>query len=110
DPAPVEDDDLVAVPDGAEPVGDHDAGAAAAAQVVDDDGFRLGVQRARDLVQHEDAGAPDQGSGDLQALPLAAGEVPAVLLDPAVDAAGAAGDDVLDRGVLERAEHGLVGY
>lgn len=54
-------------------------------------------------------GLPHQRPCDLQALALATGEVAAVLLDPAVDATGAARDDLVQRRVLQRRDHGLVG-
>src|SRR5256885_5774926 len=100
--------DLVAVPDRAQPVGDDDAGAAAPAQVLVDGQLGLRVQRAGRLVEHQDAGRTDQRPGDLQTLALPAGEVAPVLGDEAVDAAGARGDHVVDHRVLQRGDHVLV--
>src|SRR5579883_2009265 len=81
DASAAQDDDLVTVADRAEPVGDDQAGAAAPAEVVVDDPFRLGVQRTGGLVEDYQAGVADQGPGDLEALALPAGEVPRPLGD-----------------------------
>ncbi len=56
DPALVQDDDLVAVPDGGEAVGDDQAGAAPPAQVPVDELLGQGVEGAGGLVQDEEAG------------------------------------------------------
>ena len=79
DPALVEDDDLVAVADGAQAVGDDQAGAAAAAEVVVDERLGHRVERAGRLVEDEQRRVADQGPGDLQPLPLTAREVPCAL-------------------------------
>ena len=81
DPAAGKDDDLVAVADRREPVGDDQAGATAPAQVVVDDHLGLRVERACGLVEDQEAGVADQGPGDLQPLALAAGEIPPLLAD-----------------------------
>lgn len=46
--------------------------------------------------------------GDLQTLPLPSGEVAAVLLHSAVDPAGAPGDDLVQGGVLQGGDDGVV--
>ena len=97
-----EHDDLVAVADGAQAVGDDQAGASPAPEVVVDDGLGLGVQRAGGLVEHQQARVADQRPGDLQALPLAAGEVPGPLGDDRVVTAPAAQQVAMDRGPQAR--------
>ena len=91
-------DDLVAIADGAQAVGDDQAGAAPTAEVVVDDGLGLGVQGAGGLVEHQQAGIADQRPGDLQPLPLAAGEVPGSLGDDRVVAAPPPQQVAMDRG------------
>src|SRR5690349_10690940 len=91
----VEDDDFVAVPDGAQTMGDDDAGAAAPTQVRADALLGAGVEGAGGLVEDEDGRGADQRPGDLQSLTLPAGEVASVLFDWAVDAPVACGDDVV---------------
>jgi hypothetical protein len=77
----VEHDDLVGVTDGAEPVRDHDARAAAPAEGTVD--LRLGgrVERGGGLVEDEDGRPARERTRDLDALGLAAREVRAALGD-----------------------------
>ena len=66
-------------PDGAQAVGDDEAGAATAAQAVVDAHFGDGVQGAGGFVQNQHRRVVHQRPGDLQPLPLAAAEVASVL-------------------------------
>src|SRR5262245_59304635 len=84
----VEDDDLVAVADRAQAVGDDDARAAAATDAGVDRGFGGAVERARGFVEDEDARVVDEAAGDLEPLPLTAAEIRARLGDQPVIAAG----------------------
>ena len=95
----VQDDDLVAVADGAQPVGDDQAGAAPPAQVVVDALLGRGIQGAGRLVQHQDAGGQRQRPGDLQPLALPAAEVLAALLDRAAVTPGPGHDVLVHAGV-----------
>ena len=82
----VDDDDGVAVLDGAEAVGDHEHGASRGdlREVLHDDVLALVVERARGFVEDEDARIEDEGARDGDALPLAAGEEAAALADEGV--------------------------
>src|SRR5690348_15827080 len=84
----VEDDDLIAVTHGAQSGCDHDAGTAAAPQIVDDHLLGLGIEGTGHLIEDAHAELAGQRPGDLEALSLAAAEVLAILRHPAVDAAG----------------------
>src|SRR5690606_20714433 len=75
DLAALHDDDLVGVPDGAEAVGHDNARTAPAPQVPVDFHLGAGVQGAGGFVEDEEAGVIHQGTGDLQALALAAAVV-----------------------------------
>ena len=103
DLAALQHDDLVAVANGAEPVGDDQAGAAAAAQVVVDRLFGRRIERAGGFVEDENRGIVDERARDLEALPLTAAEVAAALFHVPGIAARACGDVVVDRGVARRA-------
>src|SRR5215210_157823 len=98
--APVEDDDLVAVADCAEPVCDYQAGASPPPEVVVYDALRRRVQRASRLVEDQDSGLADECPGYLQALALAAAEVVPSLFDFALVAARACRHVVVDASVL----------
>ena len=76
--------DLVRVEDGAEPVRDHQAGAARH-QLRDrplDLRLRLGVHRAGGLVEHQDRRIERERTGEAQELPLAHAQAPAPLAEP----------------------------
>ena len=75
-PAVVEDDDLVGVPHGREPVGDGDRGATPGQGVEGllDGTLGLGVECAGRLVEHQDPRVAEQGAGDGEPLLLPAGE------------------------------------
>ena len=81
-------DDLVAVADRAQAMGDDDAGAAAAPQIVVDDLFGDRIERAGRLVEHDHRGIGNQRPGDLDALALAAAEIGAAFVDVAVVVSG----------------------
>ncbi len=56
DVAATQDDDLVAIADRGQPVGDDQAGAASPTQIVIDDALGPRVQRARGLIEDHQAG------------------------------------------------------
>lgn len=93
-PALIDDVDHVRLLDGAQPVGDGDGGAALRGRVQGrlDHLFRLRVQRRRRFVEEEDFGVAQEGSGDGDALLLAAGEEAAFGADDGGEAV--AGGDV----------------
>ena len=68
----VEYDDAVAMPDGAQTVGDDQTGAVQTVEIVTHLLLADVVERRGCLVEEEDAGVPHQGSGDEQTLLLAA--------------------------------------
>lgn len=76
DTARVEDDDVVGVAYGVEPVGDDDAGASAAGrgQFTHDAGLAAFVDRAGGLVQDQDRGVGQQRPCEGEPLALSAGE------------------------------------
>src|SRR6185369_9937204 len=69
-----DDVDAVGVLDGAQAVGDDDAGCLQALQAAADDLLGAVVERAGGFVEEEDARPVDHGTGDQDALLLAAGE------------------------------------
>src|SRR6185436_16111225 len=71
--------DLVAVPNRAEPVGNDQTGATAAAKIVIDDLFGDRVQGAGGFIQNQQRRIADQRPSYLQALSLAAAEITACL-------------------------------
>src|SRR3989338_10121078 len=79
DTAVVEDDDAVGVRDGAEPMGDHEAGVAlgGGAELILDVELGLAVERGGPLVAKEDGGLAEHRAGDGDALLLAPGELEA---------------------------------
>ena len=92
DPALVEDDDLVGVDDGREAMGDDDRGPARgdALQGLLDRRLGPAVEGAGRLVEDQDRRVLEQGSGDRDALLLAAGKLEAALADLALIAVGQA--------------------
>ena len=84
----VEHDDQVAVPDGAEAMGDDQASDASAAQGFVDAQFGEGIERAGRLVENQDGGIRHQSPGDFETLLLAAAEVAPALQHGSVVALG----------------------
>src|ERR1017187_265879 len=99
----VEHQDLLAIADGAEPVGHDHAGATQAAHIVVDGLLRGGIEGAGSFVQHQDARRSGQRARNLQPLALAAAEVAPVFLHGVIVATLAVGDVFVDTGVLGRA-------
>ena len=79
DAALVQHDDLIAIADGGQAVGDDDAGDAALCDGVDDLVLRLRVQGGRRLVHDADGRILGEGAGDFEPLALAAGQVAAAV-------------------------------
>ena len=92
DPAVLEDDDPVAAADRGDLVRDDQAGAAGEVllQGLLDPRLGLGVEGAGAVVEQQDGGVGDEGPGQGQALPLAAGEREPALADRRVQAGGRA--------------------
>jgi len=92
------DENLVGATDGGEAVGDHEGGAALHEEVeaVLDEGLGFGVERARGLVEYEDAGVGEDGARDGEALALTAGELDAALADDGVVAFGKTLGELVD--------------
>jgi hypothetical protein len=76
DRAVVEDENHVGMADGRKPVRDRDRRPASqqAAEPLEDQRFRLGVEGGRWLVKQQDRRVTDDGAGNRNPLPLAAGE------------------------------------
>jgi hypothetical protein len=97
DPPALQDDQAVGAAEGAEAVGDGDR-RPAADQVVQrllDLALGLGVDRRGRLVEDQDAGVDQQGAGDRDPLPFAAGEGLAALADRGVVPLGQAEDELV---------------
>ena len=102
-------DDLVAVADRGQPVGDHDTGDAAVLDSFHQFIFGFGVQSAGRLVQNDNGRILRQNPGNLQALPLSAGQVPAVFDQPALVSSGPLQDIVMNLRVAGgNTLHGIV--
>lgn len=99
----VQDEDLVGVPDRAEPVGDDDLRAPLAGQVGVDADLGDRVEVAGGLVEDQYGGAAGQCPGQCQALPLPAGQACAVLGQPGGIAERGRGDLVVQAGQPGRA-------
>src|SRR5262249_36237436 len=86
DLAAFEDDDAAGVPDGAQAVGDDEAGAALHEfeERALDERFALGIEVAGGFVEDQDARVGEDGAGDGDALLLAAGEAYAAFTDDGV--------------------------
>ena len=69
--AELQNDDLVAISDGTQSVGNNQTRAAASPKVVVDCLFGAGVECARRFVEDEERWIADQGARDFQALTLA---------------------------------------
>jgi hypothetical protein len=74
DPSVFHHQDAVGIDDGAQPVGDHDPGAAERAEVAMHHAFGDAVEITRGLVEQQDGGAMGQGSGEGHPLLLASGK------------------------------------
>jgi hypothetical protein len=84
DVSAVHDDDPVSVHDRGQAVCDHDSGSVEPAGAFGDDALRFIVQGAGCLIEKQDAWLADEGLGDHQALPLAAGERATAIADDCV--------------------------
>ena len=98
--AGIQHDDAVGVPDGGEPVGDDQGGAAPhqPGQRLVDQFLVDGVQVRGGLVEHQHGRVLEQRPGDGQALPLAAGKLHPALARHRVVARGEPGDEAVDVG------------
>ena len=79
----------------------QDQGGAAGHQAVErllDHRLVLGIDRGQRFVQHQDRGIAQQGAGDGDALPLAAGQARAALADHGLVAVGQRGDEAVGVG------------
>jgi hypothetical protein len=105
DAAAVHDQDLVGAADGGQAVRDDEGGAALPqpAEAVADERLALAVQARCRLVEDQDARVRDDGAGDGDALPLAAGQLDAALADDGVVAVLEAVDELVRVGDARRA-------
>jgi hypothetical protein len=90
DPALVDDQDLIGLTDGRQPVGDDQRGAAGQGRLerLLDGGLRLGVQMRGGLVKHHDGRRLEQQPGQRDPLLLAAGQPEAAVAHDGVQAVG----------------------
>ena len=102
DAAAFEHDDFVAIADRAQAVGDDDAGAASAPQVVVDGFFGDRIKCSRRFVQDKDRGIANQSSGDFDALTLTTAEIRTAFIDVAVIIARSAREVLMNQRVLGR--------
>jgi len=111
DAALVQDDDLVGVLHGAQPLGDDDLGGAGdlPGEGPADEGVGAGVDGGGRVVEDEDLRPLEQGAGDAQALLLASGDIGAALLDAGVVAVGELPDELVGLGELAGADELGVG-
>lgn len=110
DPSRVEDDDVVGVADGGEPVGDHQDGAVAdgVQQFPDDVRLAAFVDRAGRLVEDEHGGVREEGPREGEPLSLPAGQGGAALAEDGGVAVGEGGDLVVDARHARRRRQVLV--
>ena len=101
----IENNDLIAVADRGEPVGNHDAGYSSFADSLYHIIFRPGIERTRRLIQNDDGRILCQHPGDLQSLSLTAGEVFAVLCQLALISAGSGQYIIVDLGISRSQDH-----
>src|SRR5215470_16064198 len=85
----VQNDDLVAVPDGTQAMGNDQASTSPAAKAVLNELFHARIQSAGGLVQDQNAGIRSQRPGYFQTLTLSSAQVSPRLLDDPVVRAGA---------------------
>ena len=83
----LQNDDLVAVTYGTQPVCNHDAGTATRQKSLSDQVFGFCIKCAGGLIKNQYARVVDQRPGDLQSLPLAAGKVGAAFYQLAIESA-----------------------
>src|SRR5262249_30345799 len=104
DAAASDGDDAVGAADGGEPVGDDQDGAALpdASHVVLDDPLAFIVERARGLIEDQDARVGDECAGNRDALALAAGQARAPLAHHGVVALGELQNELVRAGKLRR--------
>lgn len=95
-----EHNDLVAITNGAEPVGNDDARAAPPAKVVIEAVFRQRIEGTRRFVKDKDARIDSKRSRNLESLPLASTKVSASFFDPIVEPAQARRDVIVNHGVF----------
>ena len=105
DAAALHHQDLVAIADRAEAVGDDDAGAAGAADAVHDMLLGLGVHRAGRLIQNQHARLHGQGTRDRQTLTFAAAEIGAAAGQFGAVTIRTRGDEVVRGGALSSLYH-----
>src|SRR5262245_33462191 len=115
-PAALDGDDAVGGPHGGQPMRDDEHGAALGdlAHVALDHALALRIERARRLVEAEDARVRHKRARNGDALPLAAGERRAALADDRVVALGELKDEIVRAGEPRRGDdalepHGRVG-
>src|SRR5207237_4511980 len=102
--AALEDEDRIRIHQRGEAVRDNNQGAALrdAQQVGVDDRLAVRIERARRLIEDQDARITDQRAGDRETLPLAARQVCRALLDKGLIAARQALDELLGAGKPRR--------
>ena len=100
--APLDGDDAIRHAHGGQPMRDdeHRSAVGDLRHVLLDDALALVVERARRLVENQDARIGDQGAGDGDALALPAGQAAAALADDRVVAFGQFEDEVMRAGEL----------
>ena len=108
---PLHDHDAVRFAYGRQAVGDdqHGAPRANAAHIVLDDLFRFIIERARRLVENQDARIADQGAGDGDALALAARQARAVLAHHGVVAFGQFANEIVGARQFRHGDDGING-
>ena len=94
----VEDDDAVAVADGAQPMGDDQSGAGQLLQVVGHLFLRNIVQCRSRLVEEQNTGLGNERTGDEQTLLLATAETASAFAHHGVKLHGHAPDVLVDAG------------
>src|SRR5579883_189050 len=109
DAAALDGDDAIGRAHGGKAMRDDDHGAALsdAAHILLDDALALIIERARRLVENEDARIGDERAGDRNALTLSAGEAAAALADDRVVALRQFEDELMRAGELRRGDHTL---
>src|ERR1700730_4941294 len=95
-----EDNNFVAITNGAQAMGHDQARATASAKVLIDELFGCGIQSAGRFVEDQEGGRINQGARDLESLPLTTREIGSSLGDIALNSALARGDDVGDGGIF----------
>ena len=65
DAAVLQDDDFITVPDGAQAMGDNQAGTASTAELLQNAILRLGIEGAGGFIQHQDGRVMHEGTGNV---------------------------------------------